>query len=73
MDEYINGGNYHVRIKESYDYYNLFKDEVYCVNYTILQNYELEAWNNLLKYINNKNYLINNNDIEMKIIILLKF
>ena len=30
--EYINGGNYLIKIKGNYNYYNLSENEIYCVN-----------------------------------------
>ena len=59
--EYINGGNYLVKIKGDYNIYNLNNNEIYCVKYNLLRKCDNQTWKNIFE-LNNKKY--SNDNIE---------
>ena len=56
---YINGGNYIIKIKGNYNYYELYE------NHNMLFKCEVTDWDNYLKYINSKES-IKYNEIDNK-------
>ena len=56
--EYINGGNYIIKIIGDYNYYNLLNDEKYAVPNKMLIKCDISVWNNYFKYINNQKNLL---------------
>ena len=40
-----------IKIKCIYSYYNLYENELYCINYKLIEKYDVENWNNLSKLI----------------------
>ena len=70
--DYINGGNYIIKIIGDYNYYNLLNDEKYAVPNKMLIKCDISVWNNYFKYINNQKNLLapienkkENGDIEI--------
>ena len=56
--DYINGGNYIIKIIGDYNYYNLLNDEKYAVPNKMLIKCDISVWNNYFKYINNQKNLL---------------
>ena len=54
IQNYINGGNYLIKIIGDYNIYDLYNEEIYCTNYNMLRKCDISIWNNLYKYINSK-------------------
>ena len=50
--EYINSGNYLIKINGNYNIYELYDGEIYKVDFNMLRKCEENIWNNLYKYIN---------------------
>ena len=49
--EYKNGGNYVIKIIGNYRNYNLKNGELYFVSLNLLNNCDIQIWNNYYKYI----------------------
>ena len=60
--EYINGGNYLVKIKVDYNIYNLNNNEIYCVKYNLLRKCDNQTWKNIFE-LNNKKYSNDNKEV----------
>ena len=47
----------------NYKPYNVYNDEIYCVNFSILRKFSVEIWNNLYEFINSNQYKLIVNEL----------
>ena len=62
--DYLDGGNYLVKIKGNYNCYNLKNNEIYCVNNTLLKKCDVDIWNNYLRLIKTESVMLNSDVCE---------
>ena len=59
-----NGSNYRIKISKNYPDYKLKKDEIYLVDYKLLNKCSSEAWDKLLKESKENNNIVSDESFE---------